>query len=146
VSIFSGIVTDDGPLLDVILMVTVPRQNALRRNNMDVPMPVAARLLIDTGASHSSIDQRFVALLDLRPVGKVQIHTPSTGQTPAVADEFDIAIRLASTGSHAHEIPITPVFSCDHSEQGIDGLFGRDVLGGAILIYDGHRKSYTLSF
>ena len=46
-SIFSGIVTDDGPLLDVILMVTVPRQNALRRNNMDVPMPVAARLLIE---------------------------------------------------------------------------------------------------
>ncbi|MCC6918251.1 MAG: hypothetical protein IT548_03550 [Alphaproteobacteria bacterium] len=82
-SIFTGIVTDDGPVIDVTLMVTVPRQNA---------------------------------------------------------------IRIASSGSHTHEIPITPVFSCDHSEQGIDGLFGRDVLSGAIFIYDGHRKSYTLSF
>lgn len=145
-SIFAGIVTDDGAMLDVVLTVTVPRQKALERNKMNVPPPVSARMLIDTGASHSSIDQRFVALLDLRPVGKVQIHTPSTGQTPAVADEFDIAINITGGEGHSHIIPITPVFSCDHSEQGIDGLFGRDVLGGAVFIYDGHRKAYTLSF
>lgn len=145
-SLFLGVVTDEGPILDVTLSITVPRQKALERHKMNVPPPVAARMLIDTGASHSSIDQRFVSLLDLRAVGKVQIHTPSTGQTPAVADEFDIAIRIVGADGHSHVIPITPVFSCDHSEQGIDGLFGRDVLSGAVFIYDGYRKSYTLSF
>lgn len=145
-SIFRGVVNDDGPILEVILGITVPRQKALERNAMNVPSPVSARMLIDTGASHSSIDQRYVSVLDLRSVGKVQIHTPSTGQTPVVADEFDIAITVRGSEGHSHLIPITPVFSCDHSEQGIDGLFGRDVLNEAVFLYDGFRKIYTLSF
>jgi len=147
VTIFTGEIGGaDGPILDVTLMVTIPRQQALLRNQMGVPAPVPARLLVDTGASHSSIDQRFVTLLDLRPVGQVQIHTPSTGPLPAVADEYDIAIRIQGANGHTHLIPIAPVFGCDHAGQGIDGLFGRDLLGQGLLVYNGSDNRYALTF
>jgi Aspartyl protease len=143
---FSNLIGAQGPLLKVFIGVSGPRFQALEAAGSQPPLPQLADLLIDTGASQTCIDLRFVALLGLQPTGSVSIHTPSTGTIAQSMDAYDVGVVVNGIAGATHVLPVHSVIACDFSSQGIDGLLGRDILANSRLIYSGPDNTFYLSF
>jgi hypothetical protein len=128
----------------------VARQQALRTAGEIIPAPVLANLLIDTGASCTNIDHKFVAALGLASTGSVPVHTPSTGATPVLQPSYDIGMVIGgapSAGAGAvHFVPNLPVLATEFSAQNLDGLLGRDILRLCRMTYSGPDNIVMLSF
>lgn len=111
------------------------------------PSPQLAEMLIDTGASHTSLDKDLIAALGLTPTGSVPLLTPSTGPTPVVAPTYDVGlVVLHGHNESQHVVPVQQVTECDFSAQGIGGLLGRDFLALGRLTYSGPNDFCYLSF
>lgn len=143
-SINQTINTSLGPVVDIIIGVSTPRKVALEKSDQDVPDQIKARLLIDTGASHTCLDCSIVKSLGLSSSGVTDVYTPTTGAVPEQRDLFDVKIiiphSLLSRIVHA-----APIIASDMSSLGIDGLLGRDLLDSCVFIYNGSNGQYTLS-
>lgn len=134
-----------GPLVDVTIAVTDARAQALTNAKLPIPAPAQARLLIDTGASNTSLDQAIITSLGLQPTGTVQMHTPSTANAPVTCNQYDVRLSIPHPWLHRH-FHAVPVLAADFSAQGLHGLLGRDLLASCVLIYNGEMGFYTLSF
>ncbi len=134
-----------GPLIDVLVGVSLPRQAALHGANQPVPPPVQIRALIDTGASCTCIDPSVPQRLGLAPTGASLRHTPSTGVQPHVANQYDVSLVLLHPKLNL-TIQTVPVAESQLAIQGIQGLLGRDVLKNCLFIYDGQVGLFTLAF
>lgn len=137
-----------GALLDVHVGVSQARRNALVAANQPVPNVVPTRMLIDTGASCTCIDLTVLNQLGLSPTGTAQVLTPSTGTAPHSANQYDVSILIAFGNPlrllySNHTIAVV---EADLSAQGIQGLIGRDILAGSLLVYDGETGYFTISF
>lgn len=135
-----------GPLLDVVIGVSAPRQKALQQAGQVVPPGQAARALIDTGASVTAVDPAVLTALALAPTGQTTIHTPSTtpGQ-PHPCSTYDVHLTLSHPALSFY-ISALPVIQSNLHHQGIQALIGRDVLAHCLFIYDGRAGSYVLGF
>lgn len=71
-----------GPLVDIRLWVSIPVEEALKKAGSKIPEPVAAKGMIDTGATGSVIQPAIAQQLGLQPVGVVSISTPSSNNVP----------------------------------------------------------------
>ena len=67
-----------GPLVDMRIGVGTPVEEALKEAGSEVPESVAAKAMIDTGATGSVIQPAIARQLSLQPVGVVSISTPSS--------------------------------------------------------------------
>jgi hypothetical protein len=135
-----------GPLIDVQIGVSAPREAALKAAGQSVPNHIVARLLIDTGASGTSIDISIPPALGLTPSGLTSVHTPSTGNTPVLKNQFDVRLTIPHPGINRNFLAIPVIESDLLTSQGIHGLLGRDILSFCVLIYNGDTGLYTLSF
>ena len=137
-----------GPILPVSVTPSRARREALLAAGLDIPPESSIRALVDTGASCTCIDPAVVAALGLPAHGSVPIHTPSTGSTPHLADEYDVCLVVPGAGTH--HVPLTldgvPVVAADLAIQGIHAIIGRDVLKDCIFIYNGTEGDFTLAF
>lgn len=133
-------------MLPCFISNSAPKEQALIAAGLAVPPAQIASLLIDTGASHTMIDIRFVGLLGLSPTGALPMHTPSTGTTPIIIQTYDVGIAFAGYANAVHSLGAHSVSAADFSGQGIDGLLGRDILESARLTYSGPDRTYYLSF
>lgn len=138
----------NGPVLTAFVGVSLARRDALMSAGREVPAGAAIRALIDTGASSSCVDRGVLASLGLTPTTSVTVHTPSTGEDPHTADQYDVSIIVPGTGSqHAPlVIPAVAVLSAILKQQGIDAIIGRDILRDCILIYNGSLGLFTMAF
>lgn len=138
-------ITPFGPLIDVVIEVSQPRQQALTKAGKPIPPSITARLLIDTGASCTSIDAQIFQSLGLTPTGTMDIHTPSTGINPVQQNQYDVRIIIphSAISRYFHAVP---VLEANFQAQGIQGLLGRDILKECVLFYNGEIGLYTLSF
>ena len=144
---FTLSIDNRGPLLNVQLTVSGARADALTRAGRPIPTPVAAKGLVDTGASCTTIDPHIVAALSLEPIGEVSMVTPSTGATPITMDQFDIGVTIyAGLEQVPMRIPVLPVAQAPLQNQGFEVLIGRDILARCVLVYNGAMNQYTLSF
>ena len=141
-------IEDAGPLLNVQVGVSVPRNNALRRAGKPVPQPIAVKGLVDTGASCTSIDPSVVEELELSPTGDLKMVTPSTGSDAVIVPQYDVAIAIYGTTIEQQPKldPVLPVAEFSLANQGFKVLVGRDVLAGCVLVYNGTIGHYTLCF
>ena len=74
--------------------------------------------------------------------------TPSTGNTPERADEYDCGVLIfAETTENPYAIRNLPVVETRLLQsQGFHALIGRDVLAKCVLNYNGSANTYTLAF
>lgn len=143
---FSLAVGPKGPILYVYVALSGPRIAALQAAGQPVPAPQLVEMLLDTGASHSSVDKSVVAALGLTPTGNIGIHTPSTGTKPVVVPTYDVGLVVQGIGGAQHIVGVHSVSECDFSAQGLGGLLGRDFMAGARLTYSGPDSFCYLSF
>jgi hypothetical protein len=135
-----------GPIIQVLIGVSSPRQQALTAAGIAIPAPVTGNFLIDTGASGTCVDPDLVKKLGIPPSGSISIQTPSTQGNPHQCSTYDVMLFIPSSASGGHFIEVMPVFETHLSGQGIDGLLGRDVLQNCVLIYNGTTNLFTLSY
>lgn len=129
-------ISPGGPLLDVAVGVSAPRQLALVAARGLTPGRSQARFLIDTGASHTVVDAGIITGLGLTPTSIALVQTPSTAGTPQPAPQFDVSL-LIPMRTGARLFNAVSVFALSLRPQGIDGLLGRDILAECLLTYSG---------
>jgi len=134
-------------MMDVWVGVSDVRQKALKQAGKPIPPPVLIQALIDTGASHTVIDSALIPQLGLTPRGSVQVLTPTTGPIPCEQLTYDLAIFVPLTkGRQPWAFPFWIASEADLQHQGFSMLYGRDLLAGSTLYYDGQARQFTLTF
>ena len=135
----------NGPLIDLMIGVSHPREQALRKAAQPVPAAVVVRGLIDTGASCTCIDPEIVSMLSLVPTGTTAMLTPSTGTAPHQCNQFDVRIILTHPDI-SFTFEALPVIESCLKHQGIRALIGRDILSRCMFVYDGKNAIFSLAF
>jgi Aspartyl protease len=137
-----------GPVLTAGIAVSEQRNKALVSAGQIPPMPQQIRALVDTGAACTCVDPSVLQALNLTPTGTTLIHTPSSGNVPEPADQYDVALLIpgARPGDQPLLLPTIPVVASQLSLQGIQALIGRDILADCVLVYNGNMNQFTLAF
>ena len=128
-----------GPVLDVQIAVPQAVEALLTAAGTPVPAPVAASLMVDTGASLTVIQTGIAQKLGLQAVGAIQVNTPSSQNV--LCTQYAVRILLPKgvvASVLATEAPL--------QGQNIQGLIGRDLLKHGVLVYLGTEDQFTLSF
>jgi len=126
--------------------VSSPRRDALIAAGQTAPAPIQIRGLLDTGASGTAIDPSVLTALGLTPTGTAQVLTPTTGATPHVVDQYDVAILIpAPNGAPLFKQTLPVTASSLLAAQGFHALIGRDILGQCVFVYNG-SGFFTLSY
>jgi hypothetical protein len=121
-----------GPIVNFLVSVSGPREDAPRHNGMAVPASVLVQGLIDTGASCTCLDPSVVERLQLSPTGVVAVHTPSTRGVPSLHRQFDVKLALPYPGVNFC-VNGLPVMESHLLASRIQALIGRDVLAHLVL-------------
>lgn len=138
--------SSSGPIIDVLVGTSIPRQDALRLAGLPIPPTKSGKFLIDTGASCTCIDITLMNSLGVTPTGSTSIQTPSTNGGSHNCNLYDVMLFLPNGSQGGHLIEALPIVETHLSSQGIDGLIGRDVLDQCTLIYNGTARMYSLSY
>jgi hypothetical protein len=146
--VLSGLIQEPcGAVIEIIVDIDGPRAALLKRHGMTAPTPVAVRAQIDTGSALSAIDQSVIESLELKPVGKRKVLTPSTPKDkPHVCNEYAVSISLHHKGDqqtvyYGTMVVIETEF---HTEEGIHAMVGRDILRSHDFFYSGRSGTFTL--
>jgi hypothetical protein len=137
-----------GPLIDMWVAVSNLKASVLTAQKAGIPPPVMVKALVDTGASHTTIDTALVNQLGLSATGIVSMITPSTGNKPVDVFSYDVGLHIPS-GTLNNLIWSKPLWiaTCaDLNHQGFSVLLGRDALAEVLLVYDGRHGTFTMSF
>ena len=145
---FTRRIESAGPLIKVLFTVSEARAAALGKLGQPTPKAPVASGLLDTGASCTCVDPSILQALGLKPTGETQLLTPSTGNVPERADEYDCGVFIfAESTENPYAIRNLPVVETPLLQsQGFHALIGRDVLAKCVLIYNGSANTYTLAF
>ncbi|MBP3954957.1 hypothetical protein J8F10_06635 [Gemmata sp. G18] len=144
----SGPIESGGAVVDVLIGVPSVRAKRLQSSGFPIPQAVHVRVLIDTGAHQSGFSPRVFQALDLRPIDRISILTPSTPpDRPHLCDVHLVALALVASG-RANQFPETHVIETDcwHPAEGIEGLIGRDILARCNFWYVGVEGTFTIAF
>lgn len=126
-------------MVEIRLAVGAALESALKKVNQNVPAPLAAVALIDTGASGTVLQQGIASKLGLHPVGVTLINTPSSTNVRC----YQYEVRLIFPNN---VIAQTTAIEAPLQGQNIQCLIGRDVLAHGVLVYIGYVNSFSLSF
>jgi predicted aspartyl protease len=119
-----------------LICVSDPRQEALKKAGRPVPIPISVRALVDTGASCTCIDPAIIKRLGLSPIGKTQVHTPSTQGTAHGCNTYDASLVIRGQSGNL-SIGTLAVVETGLNYQGFDAILGRNVLSRCMLFYNG---------
>ena len=129
--------------------VSHTRRAALLAAKQVVPDIASVQGLVDTGASCTCVDPSVLKNLGLTPSGIATVNTPSTGNKPHTADQYDVSIFVPGSGPKQIPliVPNLPVICADLLQsQGFHVLVGRDILSLCLMTYNGATGLFTLAY
>ncbi len=139
-----------GALLNAGIGVSEARRGALTAAGQTVPNVMPIQAVIDTGASSTCVDPSVLQNhLNLTPTGNAPVVTPTTGNQPVNADQYDISLIVPAASQN--QLPFyranLPVLCMELlTSQGFHALIGRDVLSQCVFLYNGGTGSFILAF
>jgi len=134
-----------GPVLAVEVSIPTALTEKLTKENKPIPQPKTGLALIDTGATHSCVDDGAISQLGVNPIGRTKI------QGSAGAHEVNIfPAHFRFPAIPNFEIDFTATLGVDIQAQKVNGrpiiaLLGRDVLLRCVFVYNGPLGIYTLA-
>ena len=128
-----------GPIIDIHVGVGMAQEAALRTAGDPVPSPFPIAALIDTGASHTVLQQGLASRIGAPPVSTSTFHTASHANV--LCSRFKVQLYFP----HAVVLEAT-VVEMPLQGQPIQCLIGRDILAHAVLVYLGERNLFSISF
>jgi hypothetical protein len=133
-----------GPIIPVLIGVNALLRAALASSAIPFVRGLRqADLLIDTGATITSIDDSIIAALNLSPTGSAKMQTPSTGGNAIPVPTFEIELTIP--GNNPTRFSTLTVIGGTFLPLGYHGLLGRDVLAHGRMEYDGPKDLLTLA-
>lgn len=136
----------NGPIVTAHVCVSTSRIQALSAAGQSIPNPVQVLGLLDTGASGTAVDLSVLTSLGLTPTGTIDVNTPTTGNTPQPADQYDVGFLIPAPGGAPLFSQTLPVIASElFSTQGFHALIGRDILSQCVFMYNG-SGFFTLSY
>jgi hypothetical protein len=135
-----------GAVIRLYVGVDRQRQILLAKHNFPVPVPIVVRAQVDTGSGVTAVAPQILETLDLRPIGKKPVITPSTGATPHECNEFVASLWLADYGMGLHYPVANVIASVFLPEEQIEALIGRDLLAQCAFLYDGRAGQFEFDF
>ena len=130
-----------GPKVNVRVGVSGLLRRFLLSQEKEVPDLVEGSALMDTGASHSCIDEGFARRLGLPIIDEAAVSTASHSRHRVNVYGYGL---IAVQGSDVR-FDAPRLIGADLEDQGIEVLLGRDFLSMGILIYNGHDGSFSFS-
>jgi hypothetical protein len=128
-----------GPIVDAFVGLSHARVTALLAAKQPVPSAVRLRALVDTGASCTCFDPGALVSLGPFPTGVTQVLTPSTGTAPHQASTYDVNITIPCGNLMPLVVGNLAIIESNLAVQGIQALFGRDILSRCMLVYNGQN-------
>jgi len=113
----------------------------LSTRQRNVPKPHNGLGLLDTGASHTCIDEGIATALNLQVANRTTMRTAAGQASTSV-----FAVTLSFPGTSLPPMPSVFALGANLGNQGLAALIGRDFLAGKILHYDGALSIVTLSW
>jgi hypothetical protein len=143
----TGPITADGAVVSVLVGVSEARRQVLLRVGFSVPAPTVVRAVLDTGSFITLADEPAIMALGVTAHDQQQFFTSATGATPHVRGVYKSSITLLDDGGKAlaywPSVNILPaVFP---PTDAVHGVIGRDLLGTAVLHFDGKGGAFTLT-
>jgi predicted aspartyl protease len=129
-----------GPVIQVTVALAQAAAQALVQAGQTAPTPESGLALIDTGASHTCIDNAAATKMGLPVIDVVRMTSATHAHEPCNVHPIQIEV----TGAHI-SIDAARVLGANLAPQGLLLLIGRDVLQNCNLIYNGIVGSITLS-
>lgn len=141
ITISSPTLQNDGPVLEVEILLSKDYENTYKQANKPIPAPVKVNALVDTGASGCVIRKDIPEKLGVRPIGTARVSTSATIGHEAYVYWLRLIIRTESeTITYTGQFTALPL-----ERQNISVLIGRDFLRHGIFVYTGTANQFTLS-
>lgn len=136
-----------GALIAVEIGVGESLRRALIREGKPVPPAVQIDLLIDTGASRTSVDTSVMRTLGLEPRSATEYTDFSSKGLSKQTDVYVVELVLGGvgTGNTWRHDPLE-VLTESFLNLPHQGLLGRDVINRGQLSYNGATRKCTLSY
>ena len=128
-----------GPLVPVTLMISDAHRKILGEEGKPVPAVVNGTALIDTGASSTCIDQQAAERAGLPVIDKAMMASASHAKHEVPVYSAKLVIPDFSA------IDVEYAMGASLDEMNLIALIGRDLLQGAVLVYNGTDGSIALS-
>jgi hypothetical protein len=142
----TGPITADGAVIHVLIGVSEARRQVLLRIGFPVPAPSAIRAVLDTGSFVTLADAQAIASLGETSYDRQQFFTSATGVTPHVRDVYNLSLTLLDDGgaplAYWPSVDVLPAVFLP--TDAVHGVIGRDLLGTAVLHFDGKAGAFTL--
>lgn len=130
-----------GPLLDVTIAIPNSLKELFEEKGETPPDPVSGKVLIDTGASRTCVDDTIVQSLKIQPIDTTKIITAG-----GMIQKELYPVILGLPGTDFPHTEFTEVIGVDLNDAGIIALLGRDVLAHFICVYNGPEGTISLEW
>jgi len=136
--------TQSGPVVTLWVGWDIPLSGDSLNKGIEPPAWVPVRMLVDTGATISSIAGDVLQKLNLTTRGTIGLRTASLNFTES-RPTYHVSLHLfddATASSH----PMVQVIEYAVGSDGVQGLLGWDVLQHCTMIHRKEDHRFTLEF
>jgi hypothetical protein len=144
--VVTGSLAPVGALTWMLVGVQESRRQALLRNGMPVPAAVRVASQIDTGSTFSAISLDVLRHLEIGPIERTAVRTPSTTGIPQEFGRYAVSLALEGEGADMYLPQVLVIETVFGPEEGIQAMLGRDVLEHCLFVYDGKARTFALAY